>query len=90
MVGLEIMQLPVFAKLAKTGAISEVIIYSDPLDLKNRTVVDIVTVFGHTLRLSTLHKTPRYFIDIVNALEILASQTGELRNVKVKIRSQEF
>ncbi|WP_206756272.1 hypothetical protein, partial [Pantoea agglomerans] len=54
-------------------------------DDKLRTVVDVVTVFDKTIRLTTRQKSPRYFRDCVQALETLSSYTGENRNVKVKV-----
>ena len=82
------MHLSVFAELAKSGVISGVIISTDPTDERKRTVVDLKTVFGKTVRLTTAaKKTPRYFKDTVQALETLSSYTGELKNVKVKIKS---
>lgn len=79
------MQLRVFADLAIEGVVTEVIISKDPLDDKLRTVVDVVTVFDKTIRLTTRQKSPRYFRDCVQALETLSSYTGENRNVKVKV-----
>lgn len=80
------MHLTVFAELAKSGAISEVIISPDPADVRKRIIVDLKTVFGQTVRLTTLARTPRYFKDTVTALDTLSSHTGELKNVKVKIK----
>ncbi|HAV2128660.1 TPA: hypothetical protein JHJ64_004571 [Enterobacter cloacae] len=79
------MQLKVFTELAISGGVSGVIISTDRSDERKRKVVDVVTVFNQTVRLSTANKMPRYFRNTAHALEILSSQTGELKKVKVKI-----
>lgn len=81
------MQLSVFNELAKSGAITGVIISVDPSDERKRTVVDLTTVFGKTVRLTTATKKPRYFKNTIQALDTISSQTGELKNVKGKIKS---
>lgn len=53
------MHLSVFAELAKSGVISGVIISTDPTDERKRTVVDLKTVFGKTVRLTTAAKKLR-------------------------------
>lgn len=79
------MQLKVFADLANSGGVSGVVISTDRSDEKKRKVVDVITVFKQTVRLSTTEKQTRYFRTTVHALETLSSRTGELRKVKVKI-----
>lgn len=83
------MQLKVFAELAISGGVSGVIISTDRSDERKRKVVDVVTVFKQTVRLSTTEKQPRYFRNTVHALDTLSSHTGELRKVKVKIIDDE-
>lgn len=83
------MQLKVFAELAISGGVSGVIISTDPSDERKRKVVDVVTVFKQTVRLSTTEKQPRYFRTTVHALDTLSSHTGELKKVKVKIIDDE-
>lgn len=83
------MQLKVFAELAISGGVSGVIISTDPSDERKRKVVDVVTVFKQTVRLSTTEKQARYFRTTVHALDTLSSHTGELKKVKVKIIDDE-
>lgn len=83
------MQLNVFAELAISGGVSDVIISTDRSDVRKRKVVDVVTVFNQTVRISTTGKQPRYFRTTVHALDTLSSHTGELKKVKVKIIDNE-
>ncbi|PNM27166.1 hypothetical protein A6J66_000170 [Yersinia enterocolitica] len=80
------MQLSVFAELAKAGTIERVIIEKDLTDDQHRIIVNLRTVFGDELPITTRSKTPRRWKDFTHALASLKNRAGELKHVKVEIK----